>query len=373
MLRNFYIWGPSLFRQWVRKQYKVNSVSGIQHIIFCLADHFEPLWNGVSAEVGMERVLRWVNEYPKLAEKHRDSNNRPLQHTWFYAVEQYKFWQVEQLTKLCAQGVGEIEMHLHHDNDTAEGLEEKIEKAKAEFSRHGIFVTENNPKKLAFGFIHGDFALNNSRENGSWCGVDNELSILKKAGCYADFTLPAAPHVAQTRKVNSIYYAKDILGKRKSHDAGIDVRVGGRASGDLMLIQGPLALNWRKRKWGFLPRIENGCIMKSNPGTAERADLWVNQHIHIKGRPEWTFIKTHCHGAQEEDFDALLGETAHKMFAFLEKKYNEERGYKLHYVTAREMFNIIKAAESGKRGNPERYKDFVIRPYRNMGKRLGWV
>jgi hypothetical protein len=34
----------------------------------------------------------------------------------------------------------------------------------------------------------------------------------------------------------------------------------------------------------------------------------------------------------------------------------------LHYVTARELYNIVKAAESGAGGNPGAYRDFVIKP-----------
>jgi len=256
-------------------------------------------------------------------------------------------------------------MHLHHESDTPEGFEEKLETAKAEFSRHGAFITKESPAKFAFGFIHGDFALNNSRERGRWCGVDNELRILRRAGCYADFTLPAAPQAAQTRKINSIYYAKDIPGKRKSHTKGVDVRVGGGSSGDLMLIQGPLALRWVKRKWGFFPGIESGCILGNNAGAPDRIDLWVGQNIHVKGRPEWTFVKVHCHGAQEDDEDALLGEKASEMFGYLEKKYSPERGYRLHYVTAREMYNMVKAAEAGREGDPWTYRNYLIKRYRN--------
>jgi hypothetical protein len=327
------------------------------------------MWNGVTEEAGMERVLRWVKEYPKLAEAHRDSNGRPLQHTWFYAVEQYNASHVELLNKLCEQGFGEIEFHLHHENDTPAGLREKVEKAKIHFSKHGAFITQERPSASAFGFIHGNFALNNSRENGQWCGVDNELRILSKAGCYADFTLPAAPHPAQTHKINSIYYARDVPGKAKSHDRGIDVRVGGRPAGDLMIIQGPLALNWKRRKWSLLPRIENGCILDSNPGTPERVDLWVQQRIHVLGRPEWIFIKVFCHGTQEADTDALLGAEADAMFRYLEGKYNNRIEYRLHYVNAREMYNIVKAAEAGKDGDPSAYRDFIIKRYRNTPER----
>jgi hypothetical protein len=89
-------------------------------------------------------------------------------------------------------------------------------------------------------------------------------------------------------------------------------------------------------------------------------DLWIGQHIHVKGRPEWVFVKVHTHGTQEGDMETLLGEPMNEMFGYLESRYNDGKKYVLHYVTSREAFNIIKAAEAGKTGNPHAYRDFVL-------------
>jgi hypothetical protein len=43
-------------------------------------------------------------------------------------------------------------------------------------------------------------------------------------------------------------------------------------------------------------------------------------------------------------------------------EFNDGRRYRLHYVTAREMYNIAKAAESGKSGNAGGYRDFSVSP-----------
>ena len=43
--------------------------------------------------------------------------------------------------------------------------------------------------------------------------VNNELEILRDTGCYADFTMPSAPHPTQTWKINSIYSASDRPGR----------------------------------------------------------------------------------------------------------------------------------------------------------------
>ena len=64
-------------------------------------------------------------------------------------------------------------------------------------------------ERPAFGFIHGNWALDNCRiEDGqNFCGVNDEITILQQEGCYADFTFPAWQCIAQPVQTNSIYYA----------------------------------------------------------------------------------------------------------------------------------------------------------------------
>jgi hypothetical protein len=262
---------------------------------------------------------------------------------------------------LSHRGYGVVEIHLHHDRDTAEGLREKLIRFKKTLHEtHGLLHLNADTGDVEYGFIHGNWALDNSGPGGKYCGVNNELTVLRETGCYADFTLPAAPESAQTRKINSIYYASDDPLRPKSHDCGVDVAVGARPWGDLMLIQGPLSLNWRSRKWGILPRIETGELSADNPPTPLRADLWIRRRIHVKGRPNWIFVKLHCHGALEEAQEALLGKPMDRTLTYLETRYNDGARYALHYVTAREMYNIIKAAEAGARGNPNGFRTSII-------------
>jgi len=364
--KNLHLWLPSYL--WQSVKYNSQSVkNGTTHIMFCLVDHFEPQWNRPTYEVEVKRVNAWFENYPRLADGHCDADGRCPQHTWFYPQEEYRAEHLEKLSQLC--GFGEIELHLHHDNDTPSGLQEKIEQAKQLFAQHGALITSQQPPKFAYGFIHGNWSLDNSRKDRRWCGVNNELQILQETGCYADFTLPSAPSDTQTRKINSLYYAKDDPHKPKSHNTGIDVEVGGKPTGDLMLIQGPLCLNWKQRRKGVFPAIENGSVTATNPPTKDRIDLWVQQHIHVKGRPDWVFVKVYTHGAQDDNRAAFFGAKGYldRMYSYLEQQYNDGKFYKLHYVTAREMYNIIKAAEAGKNGNPNPYRDYLIPPYLNRG------
>jgi hypothetical protein len=345
--------------------------AGPVHIMFSFVDHYEPQWGRPTYEVEVQRVARWREGYKAMAGKHRDADGVHPQHTFFYPEEEYRVEHLNEIADLCREGFGEIEVHLHHDHDTDAGLREKINRfVKTLHDTHGALPIDPATGRPAFAFIHGNWSLDNSRGDGRWCGVNNELRVLGELGCYADFTLPSAPSDTQTKKINGIYYAADDCDKPKSHNTGVDVRVGGQASGDLLIMQGPLALNWKNRRWGLVPRIENSDVRAAYPPTRDRVDLWVNQHIHVKGRPNWIFIKVHTHGTQDRDIESLLGEPVDDMHSYLESKYNDGKNYALHYVNSREVFNIIKAAEAGLTGNPHQYRDHVLPkpPMFNVGK-----
>lgn len=356
--REIHIWFWSYLAH-QRRLTRLPNVSGTTHLMFCFVDHFEPLAAGADDALGMQRVERWVRDYRRVAGAYKDSDGRYPSHSFFYPEEEYRPQFMDAIASLCHDGFGEVEVHLHHDHDTASGLKEKLARfTDVLHAQHGLLSSVGG--KIPFAFIHGNWALDNSRRDGRWCGINNELIVLREAGCYADFTLPSAPSDTQTRTINAIYYAKDDPSRPKSHDVGVAMKVGGSASGDLLIFQGPLALHWRHRKLGFWPRIENSDIAPTDIPIEERVALWIKQHIHVEGRPEWLFIKVHTHGAIEENANFLFDGELRRLFECLENQHNDGVIHALHYVSAREAYNIAKAAEAGKTGNPDQYRDFVL-------------
>jgi hypothetical protein len=331
------------------------------HVLMCVADHFEPRCGGASPDRARARVERWVREYPSLFGNFRDSDGRTPRHTFFFPIEEYDSEHLDLLAKLCRAGFGEVELHLHHDNDTAESLRATLLEAKELFSRrHGLLSHDRRTGRLAYGFIHGNWALDNSRPDGRYCGVNNELDVLCETGCYADFTYPSVPSPTQPRKINSIYYAIDDPHRSRSHDQGMDVGRLPAPPKALMLIQGPLVLNWRRRRWGLIPRTENGCLQTSQLPQIDRLDLWLKARVQVPTRPDWFFVKLHAHGAYAYGREAVLGESMVRFHCDLADRARRDSGFHYHYVTAREMYNLVKAAEEGWKGTVTEALDYHL-------------
>jgi len=361
--RNVNLWLPAYVKgDWAGRRERKSRRHGLVHVMFCVADHFEPAWAGADPDTQARRVDDWVRRYPETADGFRDADGRPPRHTFFYPAEEYRLEHLEQLAEIVGGGWGEVEVHLHHDGDTSQGLRRSLAEFTGRLRAHGHLGRDAQTGDVRFGFVHGNWALDNSRPDGRWCGVNDELRVLRECGCYADFTLPSAPSATQTHRINSIYYATDDPDRPKSHDEGMEVRVGGHSHGDLLLVQGPLNVTWPGGKFGILPRLENGELSANFPPTPRRIRAWVRTGVCVSGRPGWVFVKVYTHGCQERNASMLLGPAMAEMHRALTTEWNDGQQYALHYVTAREMYNIVRAAERGLAGNPGQYRDLEILP-----------
>ncbi len=326
----------------------------LTHVFFLVCDHYEPRHQARREGQAAERVATWQRDYPKFQQRCRDSFGHAPLHTWFYPPH-HGPEHLPRLAEMAFAGGGEVELHYHHRDDTAQTLTRDLKATLATYARQGLLLQSGPAPRTAFGFVHGDWTLDNAC-NGVHCGVNGELSILAGLGCWGDFTMPSA-NEAQTRKINSIYYAVDDPARHKSHDRGVDARVGRPDAPGFFLMQGPLSINWRAPRY---PRVENASLTSENFGRPDRVQAWLDCEIHVQGRPEWLFVKLHTHGAVERDFDALFGEKAFAMHRTLNEVCNDGKRYKLHYVTARQAYNLAKAAERGLTGDPRQYLDLVV-------------
>lgn len=318
------------------------------HVYFAVCDHYEPYRAQAGKSEANARISAWIDSFPKAVDSLPDSEGRLFAHSFFYPEEEYDREDLNRLARFCEEGFGELEVHLHHDNDTPRNLELTLLNYKARLREdHGFLGTEQTTGETVYGFIHGNWALDNSHPQGRWCGVNGELEILKKTGCYADFTMPSAPNATQSKKVNSIYYGMGSPARRKAYDTGVDAAVG-RSGEGLLMIQGPLSPSWSKRKFGVVPKIENGALQAGREITGERVEAWLDAAVGVSGAPGHRFVKLYTHGAQELTIEYFFGpKRGFRSLLQILREVTAQRGYELHFVTAREMANAALALAAG--------------------------
>lgn len=345
---------------------------GKVHLIFALADHFEPAIvpsdGHARAPYGEQerRVERWCREYPKVIDQWRDHDGRPFIHTYFYPAEQYDRGLIARLAEHCHAGWGEIEIHLHHGirvPDTAANTRSVVVNFRDALAfEHGCLSCVDGDADPRFAFVHGNFSLANSA-GGLDCGVDEEMQLLAETGCFADLTFPTSSfHPSQPAKINSLYECGLPLSQRAAFRFGSDLTCGRIPKKFPLMVQGPLMLSSNPSS-GHRVRIENGAFTGTQPPTLRRLQLWKQAMISVRGRPDWLFLKLHCHGMDPTQEDGVLGKSFGRFLQLLVEGARE-RGEILHFVSAREMVNVILAACDGREGNPGKYRDYRFKPWR---------
>lgn len=360
----------------------VEAGASLRHVMFCFVDHWEPSWSGHGS------VQAWVEDYLALAQNHADADGRHPMHT--YHLLWNKSWAQETstnaqgclraLNEVTYKGCGEVELHVHmgvpdeRTRTEQEAIDEFMyltNRARDVFPRYGAMITSEPSPQVTFNFIHGMWALDNSRldtwtnpndPHRAWCGVNEEIRLLAEQGCYADFTFPAWGPMEPNVK-DSIFYVQDDP-EPASYQNPNNIRmvaVGSQPYGQLMIIEGP----------SCNVNIGTCAGVYDDPATLGRMNEWVAHNVHVVGQDDWVFVKVYTHGCagHDQDYDSwwetFFGQTMEDFYTAIEAVYDDGVNWKLHYVSAREMYNIIKAAEAGMTGEPGQYRNFVIPPPAN--------
>ena len=310
-----------------------------QRVWVSINDHYEPLGGKVSMETALQRVQRWQDAWPRIAAAApKDADGNQPKYSFFYPQEEYRSELLEPLAEMTRAGIGDVEVHLHHDKETADGFRTKIRTFCSQLREdHGLLHDVDG--RVAFGFIHGNWALDNSLPGGHWCGLTGEIKLLKELGCYADFTMPSFPSPSQGRIINKIYWCTGNTDRPRSFDRGIEATVGGGVQGDLLMITGPLGLRYRDR---WKPRMETGEIAAYDKPTPDRIRRWLELAPRIGSD---IFIKLYTHGAREDNADALLGTSGKPgglelMYRYLHEAAGELQ-LEVHWASAFEMYLAV--------------------------------
>lgn len=343
-----------------------------RHVIFTIADHFEPSWSE-SGMLGHADQLRRLRDFHKLAratgDAVRDVDGTRFRHTNFYPAEQYDPDILDILAEMQAEGLGEVEVHLHHGverPDTAANLRAALVEFRDTLAtRHRCLSRMDGVGDPMYAFVHGNLALGNSC-GGRFCGVDSEMQILNETGCYADMTLPSAPDQSQVAMFNSIYECGLPLDHAIPHRTGRRVAVNGKHPTLPLIFTGPLVFNWTRTIRGIpVPRLDDGGLAANQPANIARMNRWLSANITVAGRTDWIFVKLYCHGFFDYDMSTSIGERAKAFFSEI-IEYGAGRGnFDVYFASAREAFNMTAAAIDGRGGSPGNYRDYKLRSIMN--------
>lgn len=342
--RHAELWAPGLLRSWIRDR-SWRPASGAAPTCWLLfTDHFEPYGGGATDAVAAERMSWWTTEWPLVADRHRDDFGRSPRFTFFYPAEEYRAWVLDDLATLTRMGIGDVEVHLHHDGEPESEIRALLERFVTQLRHDHGLLREGADGRPAWCFIHGNWALDNSRPDGRWCGLNNELTLLRELGCRADFTLPSAPSPCQTRTVNQVYWAVDDPARPKSHDTGVPLQPGVAAPPEsLLMVQGPLTVRMHPR-YRVLPTLDVGELAGYALPTPPRARAWLRAAPRVGNH---VFVKLFGHGAQERNGPSLLHEGGLDRCLAMVRQECTRRGWRLGFMSAWEATRLLHELASG--------------------------
>jgi hypothetical protein len=331
--RHAELWFPG----YTRSRMKMRGVPAPGRVWVAIADHFEPYRGGADDETARARVAPWKKLWPEIARRHAGSDGRPPQYTFYYPQEEYRAGFLDDLRAMRDQGIADVDIHIHHDGEGQQNFTDRMSGfIETLAASHGLL--RRHQGRIVFGFIHGNWALDNGRPDGRFCGLNNEITLLRDLGCYADFTMPSGNSPTQSRTVNEIYWVTDDPARPRSYDFGVPVAPGSPGKGDLLMIPGPLGLRWRER---LVPRLENGELASQDLATPYRVRRWLELAPRVGGD---IFLKLHTHGALERNTRALLDEGGLDRLFELLAAGCRRAGHELRYVTTWEMRQAVDRA-----------------------------
>jgi hypothetical protein len=306
--KNLHVWTAG-YARWLarttpaRARAAFTPGGGPRHLLFALCDHYEPHWKNTDVGVGTERVRTWLHGYPALVGPYRDSDGLPPRHSFFFPGEEYQPAYLDALASLARRGLGEVELHLHHHDDTPDGLRAKIAAYLRLFDGHGHLTRTGTASS----------ATRSSTATGaSPTRAPTDAGAASTESCRCCST-PAVTRISPSRRRpirRSRHRQPDLLARRRSgapraQDAGVTrarrrrparSHPDDRGAARLRAAAGPLAV----------PRIENAALTADDPADAGAVRSWVARASTSRGARVGVRQGAH-HGAPEKQAAALLG------------------------------------------------------------------
>jgi hypothetical protein len=335
---------------------------GVKDVVCFHCDHFEPFRiNKSGNRTGLEYVERWLEA--TLGMRH-SRYATPFYSTQRFCVlpdgahgphhlpgDKLQFGDNSMAKEDAAiieairAAARDFQIHIHHEYWTS-GVHTKTAPDPVQDGQRLAFFLElissyydrriGMPKQWAF--VHGCWALNAS--DAEICHIVDEIKILQKFGCVADFSFPAGrSHCDPSWKVPS--YVQPIVGK-KAYDLPeadpLPARVASLPPKNRFLI-------WNSQLSSADSSLDTLVTTRADP--VQVARRWLENSPVIDGV---LFIKTHCHSMWWEYWDKptdrkspLLAVKTRVAFLAVEDAVYSTPGARLCYSTVSEVLNMLGA------------------------------
>lgn len=359
-------------------------LENVDHVIYMHADHFEPYAKDLA--ICDERLKIWTNDlkklkikpslfvFPSLLMKYIDGKITSEPSSTTLMIVSY--------LKAMEENGADINLHIHHERWTTSSvtvepwitlLREKKVTDDQMLESHIIDVKELLEKAKidmsSWGFVHGMWGLNAS--DRKVCNIENELLILRRFGCFGDFTFPAGrPHC--NPQMSGIFSAPLKAGV-KVYNVGLELKKGQNylqkhdkflifyptksyfyvSIDGLLLNQGKSAYYYGSTINPYMYRKDGHTIATSCPeDSLEIIQEWLLSSMIID---KTLIIKTHAHsmvnvfwdfGGEVKNQSPLFQANHIERMDMLESAM-AERNIGLHYLTARELYDFCIKIDKG--------------------------
>lgn len=352
----------------------------VDRIIYMHVDHFEPQHKDPSIMADrLDMVLQGLNKslhpslflYPALGMKWVDGKPVVKHDTRSMTIMNYA-------RKLYAAGC-DIHYHIHHEWWTRSevtrpewvevldrGLATGSELLEYFIQRTTEIYKIYNLPTTNWGFIHGRWALNASDDRV--CDLKDEIKILMRNGCVADFTMPAG-RAQCTPATNGIYAIKPTA-EPKCYDTGAVIGKGTKLIGDDTFLMVYPSSNYfyisldnlilKPRGGYYKTAFENMYSSAPDDRSINVVQEWIMCSQVIDGT---LIIKTHSHNMRKDFWFDERGKLVNNSPMLNDKQRERllllqeicgENSILYHYATARDVIRFVKWVDSG--SNAKDYK-----------------